>query len=273
MAADPNPQLRQVAGEVAPLLDRLTRFGFGVKGLVTVLVGVLALRYWLGKGGKPTSEQGAIASLLGQPFGTAMVAVIAAGLAAYALWMFGSAIVDPERKGTSVQGLGERVGFFVTGVGYGLLAWAAIGLLRGGGTGRGLDLEGIAAAVITPLVGRAVVGLAGLAVMTAGILQLRLGLTGRFRRSLRDGLTRAEHLVTTVTGSVGYVALGVMSLLVGSSLLQVAIEYDPSEAGGWDEALSYLSGLGEGRWALAAASTGLIFYGMYFMLLVRFRRL
>ncbi len=76
-----------------------------------------------------------------------------------------------------------------------------------------------------------------------------------------------------VTGSAGYVALGVMSLLVGSSILRVAIEYDPSEAGGWDEALSYLSGLGQGRWALIAASIGLILYGSYFMLLVRYRRL
>lgn len=273
MAADPNPQLRQVAGGIAPLLDRLTRFGFGVKGLVTVLVGVLALRYALGMGGKPTGEQGAIASLLGQPFGTAIVAVIAAGLAAYALWMFGSAIVDPERKGTSVQGLLERVGFFVTGVGYALLAWAAVGLLLGGGTGRGLDLESIAAAVLTPLVGRAVVGVAAVAVVTAGVLQLRLGLTGRFRRSLRDGLSRVEQVLATVTGSAGYGALGVMSLLVGSSLLRVAIEYDPSEAGGWDEALSYLSELGQGRWALIAASIGLILYGTYFVLLVRYRRL
>ena len=273
MVADPNPQLRQVAGDVAPLLDRLTRFGFGVKGLVTVLVGVLALRYALGKGGKPTGEQGAIASLLGQPFGTAIVAVIAAGLAAYALWMFGSAIVDPERKGASFQGLGERVGFFVTGVAYALLSWAVVGLLQGGGTGPGLDLEGIASAVLTPLVGRAAVAMVGLAVVTAGILQLRLGLTGRFRRSLRDGLTRVEQVLTMVTGSAGYVALGVMSLLVGSSILRVAIEYDPSEAGGWDEALSYLSGLGQGPWALIAASTGLILYGTYFMLLVRYRRL
>ena len=72
-----------------------------------------------------------------------------------------------------------------------------------------------------------------MAVVTAGVLQLRLGLTGRFRRRLRDGLSRVEQVLATVTGSAGYGALGVMSLLVGSSLLRVAIEYDPSEAGGW----------------------------------------
>ena len=50
---------------------------------------------------------------------------------------------------------------------------------------------------------------------------------------------------------------------MGYSLVQVAVEYDPSEAGGWDEALSLLG----------AVSVGLILYGFYFVLLVRYRTL
>jgi hypothetical protein len=69
------------------------------------------------------------------------------------------------------------------------------------------------------------------------------------------------------------VTLGVLSLLVGFSLVRVAVEYDPSEAGGWEEALRLLSGLGEGRWLLGVAAVGLILYGFYFVLLVRYRAL
>ncbi len=71
-------------------------------------------------------------------------------------------------------------------------------------------------------------------------------------------LSGVERVVIVVVGSVGYMALGVLSLLVGYTLVQVAVEYDPSAAGGWDEALWLLSGLGEGRWALGAVSAGLI---------------
>jgi hypothetical protein len=42
--------LERVAGEAAPLLERVTRLGFATKGLLTILVGVLALRHALGQG-------------------------------------------------------------------------------------------------------------------------------------------------------------------------------------------------------------------------------
>ena len=45
--------LEQVTGEAAPVLARVTRLGFGVKGLLTVLVGVLAL----GRGGALTPRR------------------------------------------------------------------------------------------------------------------------------------------------------------------------------------------------------------------------
>ncbi|HEY7482757.1 MAG TPA: DUF1206 domain-containing protein [Gemmatimonadales bacterium] len=266
-------QLERVAGEAAPLIGSLTRFGFGTKGLVTVLVGVLALRYALGAGGNITGQEGAIESVLGQPFGRALLAVIAAGLAAYALWMFVAAVVDPERKGTGVAGVAERAGFFVTGIGYALLAFAALKLLLGRPGGDGTDVDDLAASVLTPYVGRFLVGLAGAIVMTAGLLQLRLGITGRFRESLRQNLSRLERIITGVSGSVGYVTLGCLSLIVGYSLVQVAVDYDPSQAGGWDEALWLLSGLGRGRWLLGVAAAGLSLYGLYFVLLVRYRRL
>jgi hypothetical protein len=263
----------KAAGGLGPVIDHLTRFGFGAKGVVTVLVGALALRYALGVGGTITGQRGAIQSVLGQPFGRIILAVLAVGLAGYALWMFVAAIVDPERKGTRLPGVAERIGFFVTGVGYALLAYAAVNLLlrRNGGGGMGLD--DLAATVLTPHAGRWFVGLVGAIVMTAGVLQLRLGMTGRFRDSLRAGLSKPERVVTTVSGSLGYVTLGILSLIVGYSLVRVAVDYDPSEAGGWDEALWLLFGLGEGRWMLGAAAVGLILYGIYFVLLVRYREL
>ncbi len=39
------PKLERTAGDAAPVMDRLVRFGFGAKGIVTILVGGLALRY------------------------------------------------------------------------------------------------------------------------------------------------------------------------------------------------------------------------------------
>ncbi|MGH7509938.1 MAG: DUF1206 domain-containing protein [Gemmatimonadales bacterium] len=266
-------ELQRRAGGVAPVIDRFARFGFAIKGIVTILIGALALRYALGRGGDVTGPEGAIKVLRNEPFGQIILAVLAAGLAAYALWMFVEAIMDPERKGTSFQGLAERVAFFVTGIGYALLAQATVNLLLGRKLTGGMSLDDLAAAILTPHVGRWSVGLVGAIVMTAGLLQLRLGITAGFRHILHPDLSKLERIVTIVTGRIGYVTLGVLSLLVGYSLIQVAVRYDPSEAEGWDEALAFLGNLAEGRWPLTVASAGLIFYGFYFVLLMRYRAL
>jgi len=198
--------------------------------------------------------------------------VLAAGLVAYAIWMFVAAVLDPERKGKSFQGIAERLGFFVTGIGYTLLAFAAVKLVFGWKSG-GLDLQHLLASVLTPHVGRVLVGLAGLIVMTAGVFQLRLGITGRFRQLLRSDISGLARVVTAVSGTVGYVTLGIFSLIIGWSLVEVAVEYDPSEVREWSDALWLLSSVSHGRMLLAMAALGLICYGLYFVLHVRYRRL
>jgi len=109
--------------------------------------------------------------------------------------------------------------------------------------------------------------------MISGILQMRLGITAGFRENLRRDLSKLMRAVTIVSGRIGYLALGVLSLLVGHSFVRVALEYDPSEAGGWVEALGVLSTLGQGAWALGAVAAGLILYGVYFVLLVKAKAL
>jgi len=71
--------LERVAGDAAPVLDRVTRLGFATKGLLTILVGVLALRYALGRGGRLTGQEGAIRALLDQPFGQVALVVLTVG--------------------------------------------------------------------------------------------------------------------------------------------------------------------------------------------------
>jgi hypothetical protein len=266
-------ELDHAAGSAAPLIDRFARFGFAAKGIVTILIGALALRYALGRGGAVTGPEGAIKALLDEPFGGSILAVLAAGLAGYALWMFVETFLDPERKGAGFQGLAERVAFFVTGIVHLLLSWAALELLLGRGSEGGPGLNDLAASVLTPRVGRWLVGLIGAIVMIAGLLQLRLGLTAGFRHVLRPAMSVVERAVTIVSGCLGYLMLGVLSLLVGYSLVQVAIQYDPARAGGWNEALWLIAGLVEGRWLLGVASVGLILYGFYFVLLMRYRAL
>jgi hypothetical protein len=109
--------------------------------------------------------------------------------------------------------------------------------------------------------------------MIAGAFQLRLGITGGFRNQLGSGLSRLELGAVDVSGRFGYVTPGILSEMIGWSLVQVAVQYDPSQLDGWRDALWLLSGVGSGRVLLAAAATGLICYGLFFVLQVRYRKL
>src|SRR5260221_10438973 len=79
-------------------IERVARFGFGARGLVYILVGVLAAEA-AAVGGRATDAHGAIQAIGQQHFGTVFLLVLAFGLAAYALWRFAQAWLDLEREG------------------------------------------------------------------------------------------------------------------------------------------------------------------------------
>src|SRR5687767_4199572 len=60
---------RDPAGDAAPWIERLGRFGYAAKGVVYALVGVLALQAAFGAGGATTGTRGALEQLLRAPLG------------------------------------------------------------------------------------------------------------------------------------------------------------------------------------------------------------
>ena len=91
-----------------PWSQRVARYGYMTKGVIYVLIGVLAGKAAIGAGGKTTDNHGAIVTLYEQPFGRALVSLVAFGLFAYALWLFIEAALDPEREGRKMRGIGAR---------------------------------------------------------------------------------------------------------------------------------------------------------------------
>ena len=91
----------QLAG--AKPLGWLARAGFVARGLVYLIIGVLALKLALGDGGKATNQQGAMKTIAHQPFGEALLILVAIGLAGYALWR-----LIPRRRRPRRRAAGQR---------------------------------------------------------------------------------------------------------------------------------------------------------------------
>ena len=77
------------ATEAAPWVRRLARAGYAAKGIVYVLVGGLAVAAAVGTQGQVEGTDGALASIVGAPFGKALLWAIAFGLAGLGVEAYG----------------------------------------------------------------------------------------------------------------------------------------------------------------------------------------
>ena len=273
--------MKEAADEVAekvgkhPWTERLARFGYASKGVVYIVVGVLATMTALGVGGEATGTQGAMRSIARQPFGTAMLSIVAFGLIAYVLWRWVQAITDADDKGTSAKGIALRVGYTGSGIVYAGLAYTAARIVFGArDDGRPSAAESWTAKLMEFPYGNWLVILAGLSVIGFGVYQCHKGWAAKFRKRLKIGEMSERGIVwATRSGRFGFIARGLVFLIVGGFLIQAAWYYDSSKAKGLDGALQHLVRQDYGPWLLGLVALGLVAYGLYMLVEARYRRI
>ena len=252
-------------------LETAGRVGYAFKGVLYVLLGVLAVDAAL-DGGSAEGQTGALQTVAESAFGGVLLTVLAVGLAAYALWRLAMAALDPEGEGTDASGIVHRLGYVVSGVSYALLAFAAYRILQGEGAGGGGASEG-AQTVFSLPGGRYVLGLIALAVAGFGAYEVYRAYAGQFMEKLALRGDAAQHRDTVrALGRVGLVARGVVYGVIGVALAVAAYQYDPAEARGLDGALATLQDQPYGTYLLAAVGAGLAAYGLYCGVNARYRR-
>ncbi|HEV2662607.1 MAG TPA: DUF1206 domain-containing protein [Ktedonobacteraceae bacterium] len=277
------PEAAQRAGRSArgaatsKWVTMLARLGYAMKGVVYLVIGILAVELAAGKGGQTTDQRGAIHIIYDEPFGRFLLIVVAVGLICFALWCFIQALFDTEGKGNKAKGILARVGYAAIGVSYGLLAIGTVQLLAGTGNGgksttasaqnwTGIVLKyGIGVALIV-LVGLGVIGLAGYLFYRA--------YSANFQRKLALQSVNARIKKGLIfLGRLGYAALGVVFCIVGIFLVIAALQHDPRDAKGLDTALQVLLHQPFGPILLGIVALGLVAYGAYSFVEARYRRI
>jgi len=265
------------ATAVHPWSIRLARCGFATKGIVYLLIGVLAAQAAIGAGGKTTDNRGAIESLYQQPFGRALVAAIALGLFAYALWLFVAALLDPERKGSDAKGAGTRLGSAALGCSYAALGVVALTLVtQGHSDAKSSDAatQDWTATLLAHPFGDALVVLGGVAVLGVAGFFFFQAATARFREQLDLGsANRTERQWVVPLGRAGFAALGVVDVIIGVFLILAALRHNAGEAKGMGSALAAVSQRPYGGVLLAVVALGFIAYAAYTGAEARYRRL
>jgi len=276
-AANARDGLRSASTEATaaaePWLERLGRVGFAAKGIVYLVIGVLAIRAAFDTGGETSGPQGALATIAQQPIGRTLLWVVAAGLVGYALWRFVQAIRDTDGKGTDAKGLVFRVGYAVSGVIHVSLALAAARIARGGAANDGAQQRDLTAELMSQPAGTWLVVLVGLVVLGVAVQQFRRAYTASFQKHLRSGEMDAdEERWAVISGRVGYAARGVTFAIIGTFLAIAGWRADPSQAKGLGEALQTLEAQPFGPALLALVGLGLVCYAVFQLVLARYRR-
>ena len=263
----------QAARPAGPWVERLARVGYIAKGVIYAVIGFLAFREAVGAGGRSTDPSGAIHSIGTQPFGGVMLALLAVGLACYALWKVVQGVKDPDGKGSDAHGIVRRAAYVGSGALYGLLAYTAAQSILGA-EDTSEDAATASAMALQPPVGPILVGLVGVVVVAVGLYQLYAAYEAKFRDDLRlTQMGEAEERWVIYAGRIGTAARAVAIGVAGTFLLLAAYQSDPSEARGLGAALETVQHQPLGPYMLGTIAIGLLVYGAFMFAIARYRRI
>src|SRR5688572_13311195 len=250
------------------------RVGLFAKGIVYCLIGLIAFMAAFELNGSSESEadkKGVFQFVLEQPFGKVLLIIIGVGLGFYCLWRFVQAFKDTEHKGDNAKGLGKRIGFLFSGVLYGGFAVAAFKMALGKGTNSGDERETLARTLLEQPMGQWLLGLVGAVVIASGLYQIYKGISNKYKKDTAGAPLKHETEVMVVrAGKVGYIARGIVWILIGYFFIRAAMHFNPEEAGGTGQAFQFVEGV-FGSVLLGAIALGLICYGGYMFIRARYQ--
>jgi hypothetical protein len=240
-------------------LTLLTRLGFAARGLLYLVIGFLVIRT-----GRTEDPAGAL-SVVAEGGGRTLLYLIIAGFLAYGLWRLSDAAFNIERHEPGTKGLAERAGAAASGVVHLFLAWQAVRIVQsaGGASGGGGTQERAQTALQLPG-GQLMLVVAGLVLLVVGLVQLKKAWKAEFLKHLEPSV--AGQPWARYTGQGGYAARGLVFLITGGFLTAAGFKEQAGEAGGMEEALSWLSP----PWDTVVA-IGFILFGLYSLIEARYR--
>ncbi|WP_043344307.1 DUF1206 domain-containing protein [Belnapia moabensis] len=254
-------------------LELFARLGYGARGAVNLLIGLLALLAAFGRGGGTAGSKGALQALLFQPMGSLLLAVVALGLFGFALWRSIQALFDADRLGHSPRAVVVRLGQIISAVVYAGLGVFAAGLIIGSGSGSGEEQSARdwTRWLLAQPFGRWLVGAVGAAIVGAGLGMAYKAWSGSFARHLTCDGSAATWVMPL--GRLGYAARAVVFLTIGGFLMLAAYQSDPSEAHGLGGALLALQEQPFGRVLFGLVAFGLAAFGAFEFAEAKFRRI
>jgi hypothetical protein len=254
-------------------IERAARVGLAARGLVYVLIGILALQIAFVDRAERADQKGAFQTLAQNGFGKLVLWLVILGFLGYGLWQATEAAWGHRRELDDRKRTANRAESAVKAVIYLVLAVVAFRVVTGSSQG-GQGGEQVTAKLLQLPGGQVLVGLAGVAIVAAAVVLAWRGLRTKFEEHLDlSELGPGARSAVINLGKVGYIARGIVFTLVGILVVAAAVTFDPDKARGMDAALRQVAARPYGPWLLGLMALGLMCFGAYSFAESRYRRL
>ena len=257
-----------------PGLEFLERAGFVARGLLYLVMGLLALNVAIGLGGKNTDLAGSLVFVTGNAYGKVILIAMVVGLLAYSVWGFVRAVFDPLHRGHDAIGLAERAGYLTSALSYLAISMFGLQLLGGSGPSAGDSTQRLASSLLTVPAGYLLTVAIGLASVGVGLGQFFEAYRATFKRDMkRSEMGHTQSKLTDFAGRFGLVSRGVTFSLMGLFLVAAGLHRDPSRARGFGGVFAFIQAQPAGRMLLGLVALGFIALGIHSVSAARYARL
>ena len=255
--------------ESSTTVDRLARLGLLSRGLIWLIIGVLAAQVALG-GSDRVDKNGALHAIAEKPFGEVLLVVLALGFLGYAAWRLMEGSVGHRDQEEGCKRWTKRGSSLFRGGIYLFLAGStAKYVITGGGNDK---TQPITARVMAHSGGRTLVLLVGAGIVIGGLAMVVRAFRQKFEDNLKTGqMPEGLRSATKLIGTTGLASRGLVFVLIGGFLVKAALDFDPHKAKGLDASLKTLAGQAYGPFLLFAGAVGLLAFAVWSFIEARYR--
>jgi hypothetical protein len=238
-----------------PALETAARVGYAGRGAVYLIIGAFAVLAALGSG-RAKGQKAALQEVLEQPLGEVLLALVALGFLGFAVWRGLQAFLDADHYAVYVG-----------------LAVATVSIILGTGSGEGGDQSARdwTAFLMAKPFGQWLVAVVAAVIAGAGIGFALRGCKRDFEPRL--ALTPTARRWVEPLGRAGFVARGIVFLLMAWFLVQAALHANAREAHGLGGALRALQSEPYGSVLLGLTAIGLFAFGAFQFATAVYRRI
>ena len=258
---------------LSPILKTIAKIGFTAKGLIYSLLGILGFMAAFGLGrqaNKDVDKEQAFNVIEHLPAGKWVLAIVALGLLCYVLWRLTQTFLLPGKDDSKIKNISKKMRYLLSGLVYLSLAVFAVKMVFQNSESSGSQqqvIENIMQIKNGPLL----IGLAAIIIAIVGVYQIYYSFSESYKKhvSLASVSSKNRDLLL-LSGKMGYVARGVVWLLIAWLFSKAAWSSKASEAGDTAKAFRFLESASYGSYLLGALGLGLLCYGIFNFIRARY---